>query len=867
MGWIRALFHRRKLQEELDDEMRLHADLQVEEYLKAGLSPAEARAASQRRFGNAASVRERCRDENGITRVETFRQDLRFGARTLIAQRGFSATVLLTLALGIGANTAMFSVLRGILFEPLPLPDPDRVVIVWENDRLRGTTRENASYPDYLDMRQQSKLFDYLAASQSMDVTLSGRGEAERVPAARVTFSYFGVLGLEPVIGRVFGPGEDGIVLSHALWQRKFGGAASVLGSTVYLDGFSGTILGVLPPEAVLDRDSAELWSSVENVRATQFRGMHNTHVLGRLRRGASVEQAQAEMAGIMSRLEQEYPKDNQGRGALVVPLHEDLAGSMRPALKVLAAAVAGVLLIACVNIASLLLARASSRSREMAVRMSLGAGRARLTRQLLTESLLLALAGGFLGVAVAYGGAQALIAFAPAGTPLLGRVRVDGLAIAATLGFSLAAWLIFGLLPAVRTSAAAPASALKAAGRTTAGREPHRHLHGLVLAEIALAVVLVISAGLLIRSFWRLRQVDLGYRPSGVVSLRVKLPETRYPWPKFPFREWPAVTGFHDRLKNTVTALPGVESASLALASPARKIWTTRTYVEGRPVPPDGEQKEAQYRTADPGYLKVTGARLVRGRFFDKANDERHPMVAVLNEAFVREHFPGEDPIGRRIVVFGTPREVVGIVYDIRYSGPGSPASPTMYFPVRQQPWPDCTLMVRTSGDPAALAPALRRAVAAADAAVAPFDAMTLDAAIAGSTARERFVLSLLTGFGALALALAIVGIYGVVSYVVGGRRREIALRIAMGAGPRDIFTQVAGGTVRLAVVGVAAGLAFAAAIAPLMQPLVFETSTRDTTTYSAVAGMLLVVAFCGAALPARRAMRLDPAITLREE
>ena len=867
MGWIRALFSRRKLQEGLDEEVRLHIDLQAEEYLRSGLSPAEARIRAQRRFGNAASVQENCRDQNGVNRVETFRQDLRFGARSLIKQRGFTATVLLTLALGIGANTAMFSVLRGILFEPLPLPDPDRVAVIWENDRLRGTTRERASYPDYLDMKAQTRLIDHLAALQSMDVTLTGHGEAERVPAARVTSSYFDVLRLRPVIGRVFGPGEDGIVLSHALWHRKFGGTGNVLGSTVYLDGFSGTILGVLPPGAMLQAGSAEVWSSMENVRATQFRGQHNTAVFGRLRSGVSIAEAQAEVTGIMARLEKEYPNDNLGRGALVIPLHEDLAGNMRPALKVLATAVAGVLLIACVNIASLLLARASSRGREMAIRTSLGAGRARLTRQLLTESLLLALAGGLLGVVVAYWGVQALVAFAPSDTPLLGRVRVDVPTLAATFGLSVIAWLIFGLIPAIRTSAVAPASALQGAGRNTAGRESHRLLHGLVMAEIALAVVLVISAGLLIRSFWRLRQVNLGYHPSGVISLRMKLPETTYPWPKWPFREWPAVQAFNGRLKSAVEALPGVESVSLALASPAREIWTTRAYVEGRPIPPEGEQKEAQYRTADPDYLNVAGARLVRGRFFSNTDDGRHPMVAVLNEAFLREYFPGQDAIGRRIVVFGTPREVVGVVGDMRYSGPGAPVPATMYFPVNQQPWPDCTLMVRTSEDPTALAPALRRAVLAIDGGVAPFDVMTLDAAIAESTARERFVLSLLTGFGALALVLAIIGIHGVVAYVVVRRRREIAVRIAMGARPRDIFSQVTGATVRRAVLGVAAGLAVAGVAAPLMQPLVFATSTRDAATYGAVVAVLLAVAFCGAAVPARRAAGLDPAITLRDE
>ena len=841
MGWLRALFHRRSLQKRLDDELRLHVELQTEEFTRTGLSPLEARAAAVRRIGNIPSIQEHCRDENGLTRVESFWQDLRFGARTLVARRGFTVVVLLTLALGIGVNTAMFSVLRATLFEPLPLPEPDRVVIVWENDRLRGTTRENASYPDYLDIREQARHFQHLAASQPMDATLSGRGDPERVRAARVTASYFNVLGLQPSIGRLFLPGEDGIVLSHSLWLRTFAGARNIAGSTVYLDGVSGTILGVMPPEAVLDSRGIELWSSLENLATPQFRGQHSTVVLGRLRDGVSVEQAQAEVSGIMARLEKDHPTDNLGRGALVVPLHEELAGNMRPALKVLAAAVAGVLLIACVNIASLLLARAAGRSREMAVRTSLGAGRARLTRQLLTESLLLAVLGGILGVLVAHWGVRGLVAFAPPDMPLLGRVRVDAIALAATLTFSLVAWVIFGLMPAIRTSAAAPASALQSASRTTAGRESHRLLHGLVMTEIALAVVLVISAGLLIRSFARLRQVNLGYDPSAVITLRITLPQTTYPQPKWPFRAWPAVTGFQQRLKDSVKALPGLQSVSLALASPAVQMFTTRVFVEGRPVPPEGEMKEAQYRTADPDYLRVIRARLLRGRFFEPTDDERHPMVAVLNEAFLREHFTDEDPIGRRIVVFGTPREIVGIVGDVRYSGPSTPAPPTMYFPGQQQPWPDCTLLVRTSQDPATVVPALRRAVLDADSNVAPFDVTTLDAALAESTARERFVLSLLTGMGGLALALAVVGIYGVVSYAVGRRRSEIAMRMAIGARAGGIFTHVTGAMLRCAMLGVIIGLVCAAIAAPLMQPLVFETKTRDAATYAIVAAVLL--------------------------
>ncbi|MBL8228960.1 MAG: ABC transporter permease [Bryobacterales bacterium] len=865
MGWIRALLRRRKMEDALDQETHLHIDLQTEEYIRSGMSPAEARAAAQRRFGNLASVHERCREENGITRLETMWQDIRFAARTLTHQPGFTATVLLTLALGIGANTALFSVLQGILFKPLPLPDPDRVVIVWETDRVNGTTRENASYPDFLDMKQQTKHFEHLAAIQRMDVTLSGTGEPERVSAARVTASYFAVLGLQPLLGRPFSAGEDGVVLSHKLWHRNFGGHNGVIGRNVLLDGVHCVIVAVMPPAATLHENDPELWSSMENLRASQHRGQHNTRVVGRLHRGVSIAQAQTEMTAIMARLEQHYPQDNKDRGASVVSLHEDLAGNMRPALKILTAAVVGVLLIACVNIANLLLARATSRTREMAVRGSLGASRPRLARQLLTESLVLSLLGGLLAIAVAYAGLQALVALAPPGTPLVDRIQLDAGALAATLGLSLLAWVIFGALPAIETSAIAPGAAIQT--RSAAGTRHRALLHSLIVVEVALSAVLVIAAGLLIKSFWRLHQVDIGFHPSHVISLRMKLPETDYPWPKWPFREWPKVTAFHERLKAAAQSVPGVDVASVALADPMRELWTTRVAIEGRPMPKDGSQKEAQYRAADEDYLRVTGAVLKQGRFFRTTDDSRHPMVAVVNESFAREYFAGQSAIGSRIVVFETPREIVGIMGDIRYSGPGSPSPSTMYFPMRQQPWPDCTLIARATGDAALLSRSLQQAVRSADASVAPFDVTTLDSAFRQSTARERFVLSLLTVFGTLALLLAIIGVYGVAAYAVQARRAEIAVRIALGARRIEVYREVTSRILAHAALGVGAGLVCAALCAPLLQPLVFQTSPRDLLTYAAVTLTLLLAALLGAARPARQAAAIDPAIVLREQ
>lgn len=868
MGWMRGLFRRKQAENILDEEVRRHIELLSQEYESSGMTPAEARRAAQQRFGRVSSVKERVREQNGIAQVETLRQDLHFAFRTFTAQKGFAAVLLLTLALGIGANTAVYSVLRAVLLKPLPLPDPERVVFLWEQDRVNHTMREPASYPDYQDLRRAARSFEHLAAAQNASGTLTGQGDPERVQAIRVTSNYFAVLGLRPVIGRVFAPGEPGIVLSHALWQRKFGGAEDVLGRQVRLDGFSGTILGVMPPEAnSIATQQEDLWTALESAPVRAGRGQHNFRVMGRLRSGTSLASAQAEVSGIMARLEKDFADDNAGRQAEVVPLHEDLAGGMRPALRVLTGAVALLLVVACLNIANLLLARASARSREMAIRTSLGAERSRLLRQLLTESFALALAGAGLGIAVAEGGVRLLLALAPESMTLIGRAAVDWNSMAMAIAIGIGAWLLFGVVPALRASAVAPGEALKESGNVTVSKGALRWRNGLVLAQVALTSVLVISSGLLIRSFWRLQRMDLGYEPKGAVTLRFQLPETRYATPQFSEFRWPQGLAFHDRVRSAASAIPGVEAASIVMAGPNRASWTTRVAVVGRPVPPADQQEEAQVRTGDPGYLKATGAVLKQGRFFTGEDSENAPPVMVVNEAFVRRYFPAENPVGQSAAALFGPRRIIGVIGDMRYSGPASLPVPTMYFPAGQFALPESTLIVRTRGDAAALVPVLRRLITGLDANIAPFDAATLESSLETATARQRFIMSLLTGFALLALLLAVVGVYGVVAYAVGRREKEIALRIALGAGRANVFRQIAGGTVLRASAGVAAGLIAAAALGRLLEPLLFATSPRDTATYAVVAGVLLAAAFLGAAIPAHRAARLNAATTLRQD
>ncbi len=568
-----------------------------------------------------------------------------------------------------------------------------------------------------------------------------------------------------------------------------------------------------------------------------------------------------------MARLEKDYPEDNKGRGATVVPLHEDLAGNLRPALRVLTGAVALLLVIACINIANLLMARASSRTREMAIRASLGAGRARLTRQLLTESALLALMGAALGIALAYFGIRGLLAPAPPGMALIGRTAIDWNTLAAAVGFASFAWLIFGVFPAVRSSGVFTAAALKQSSKATASKETLRLRNSLVVAQLAMTCVLVVSSGLLIRSFYRIQHVDLGYEPQGAVSLRFQLPETRYSTPKFPAFAWPEGQAFLTRLKGAVSAIPGVEAASIAMAGPNRSTWTTRVSVIGRPLRPEQELEESQVRSGDPDYPRASGAKIVRGRFFDKTDTVRSPSVVVVNEAFVRRYFRTENPIGQSISVF-VPRQIVGVIGDIHYDGPTDTLTPTVYLATSQFALPESTLIVRSRTGGASTIQALRSVFRDLDPNIAPFDAAPLESTLAVNTARERFTLSLLTAFAILALNLAIVGIYGVVAYSVGGRRKEIALRMVLGARPAEVFRQIASGMVLRAAGGILLGIIGAYVIGSrLLQPLVFETSTNDPATYVTVSAALILAAFCGAAIPASRAARVNAASTLREE
>ncbi len=814
--------------------------------------------------------------------MEHLLRDLRIAFRALGHRHGFAAVVVVTLALAIGANSAIFSVVRGVLLAPPPYPEPDRLLWLWQTDRVRGTDTEGFSVPDYLDLRAGTRAFGELAALRPVSLGLTGDGEAERLQAARVSADFFAALGVRPVLGRGFVEADDAegaepvTVISEGLWRRRFGGDPGILGRRLRLDQVERTVVGVMPSEAGIPPDPEQLWipaAWTEVERGDDRRGVHNQAVLARLAPGVSLERAEQEAAAVMARLEREHPDDNLGRGARLVAFHEQAVGGVRPALAALAAAVGAVLLVACANVANLMLARGAGRRREIALRAALGAGRGRVVQQLLVESLVLAAAGGALGLLLASWSLDALIALGGGGVPRLDEVRLDGWVLGFTAALSLATGLAFGLLPALRASRPDLRATLLDGGRgggRSAGRQRLRR--GLVVAEVALSVMLVIAAGLLIRSFQRVLALDPGLDPEGVVTVQIELPQATYPFPEgWPVFDWPRGVGFLRELEERVERLPGVAGAATALNAPLAAGWTTRVTVAGRPAVPEGEQEEAWFRPVGPGYFRLLAIPRVAGREFTAADDGSAPRVAVVDQAFVRRWFPGASPIGESIEIFGVPREIVGVVGEVRHRGLEAEVQPTMYVPLHQSPMSALSLVVRAEvraeGEPSALLPEVRRAVAAIDPDLPVFGAALLEESISGSLAERRFTLFLLSLFAALALVLAAVGIYGTVALGVAERRHEIGVRLALGGGRGDVLRMVLTEGLGLALAGVALGVAGALAARKALSALVFDIGTADPATYAAVAVALAAVALAASWIPARRATAVDPAVVLQHE
>jgi putative ABC transport system permease protein len=814
--------------------------------------------------------------QNRKGEMDTLIKDLRFAARMLAKKPAFTLIVVLALGIGIGANTAIFSVVNAILLRPLPYENPERIMMVWMDNRKMGANQDYHSYLNFVDYKEQNQVFEQVAIFQDRTFNITGAGEPERVAGAWSTAELFSVLGVEPEMGHIYENESPRVALiSHGLWQRRFGSDPNILGQEITLNTIPRTIIGVMPAGFDFPQKEADIWVPLEVfANHKKQRDSFWLTMIGRLKPAVTPSQAQAEMSTIASRLEQQYPDVMIGYGVNVVPLHEQVTGSVRPALLVLLGAVAFVLLIACANVANLLLARAATREKEIAIRTAVGASRARLIRQLLTETALLALAGGAVGLLFAMWGLDILIALSPAEIPRLNQVGIDGRVLSFTLLISLTTGLIFGLVPALQASKPDLNETLKEGGRaSTGGNRSSRMRSLLVVSEIALSLVLLIGAGLMIKSFIHLQQFNLGFNPKNLLTIRVGLP-----WPKYGEGDRAAV--FYRQLIERVENLQGVQSAGVINGVFLGNAPDSLNFqIEGRAESNAGENIEASIDSISPDYFKTMAIPLLKGREFTERDTQEAPGVIIVNDSFARRFFPDEDPIGKRLkydagdgLIWRTKVDkpwltIVGVVADARRTGFDAEVRPEVYAPHTQRVGTFMTLVARTSGDPLSLVTAVRSQVWAVDPDQSVYDIKSMEQLLGDMISERRFSLLLLGTFAGLALLLAAVGVYGVMSYSVTQRTHEIGVRMALGARHGDVLRLVVGQCLTLVLTGVATGLAAAFVLTRLMSSLLYEVSATDPMTFAVIALLLSGVALGACFVPARRAARVDPMVALRYE
>ncbi|MFN2567434.1 MAG: ADOP family duplicated permease [Gemmatimonadaceae bacterium] len=875
---VRALFGRRRFERELEAELRFHHELEEMQLRHGGARPDEARFAARRRFGSGTRVREEIREMSAMRWLDTLAQDLRFGVRSLRKSPGFATVAVVTLALGIAVTTAIFSVVDAVLLRPLAFPDAERLVV--PQSTRRGTDDQwNIAYRDFRAWKDRG-VFESVAVYQIGALDLTGHEQPVRVPTAYVSPEFFATLRIRPLLGRLpvaeeYTPGSPRpLVLSYGFWQRHFAGARDAVGKAVQVTGYPATIVGVLPKGTEWPRD-LQMWHPFR-ARITESTLQPDNFIFGsvaRLKPGATLESTRAELAALAAPLEEQFPAKRRGVTVTAVPLRDWMVGEqLTRTLWVLLGAVGFVLLIACVNIANLMLARGAVRGRELSVRTALGAGRGRIARQLLTESLVLALVGGALGTALALWGAKALIALAPSEALQAGmEIRLSLPVFAAALGATILSAIFFGLAPALQGSTARPGEALgERSTRTTAGVRSRRAASLLVVTEVALSLTLLAGAGLLTRSLLRLRAVDTGLDPRRVLTFQASIPQSR-------FNTNEKLLAFADELRRRLEGVPGVTVAATASALPVGGggFYLGRTMIEaGAPEPPAGSEVSIMWNVVSAGYFRALGQPLLAGREFTARDDSAATPAIIVTRTFAEAMFPGRPPaaaVGNRVFSWRDERiarEIVGVVGDVRYGGVRDTAKPVVYVPLAQSPVGNLIVIVRASaGEAATLASLARRELAALDPGIAMASVRTMDEVLAQSVAPHRFTTLLLGSFATLAVLLAAVGLYGLLSYGVARRSHEIGVRMALGATGSGVVRLILRGSMILVGAGTIIGVVGSLAVTRVLGSLLFEVRPSDPAALAAAAGMLVTVALFASYVPARRATRVDPTVALRAD
>ena len=882
---LRALIRREALDAEMDEELRAHFEKHVEKLIATGLTREEAMRRARLVFGGHEQLKEECREARGVSFFDALKRDVLYGVRVLRKNPGFTAVGLITLALGIGATTAIFSVIDAVLLRPLPYGNSANLVLVWENNSRHPNPHNTVSPPDYLDWKKQSDIFSGMAAIFDQRANLTGNGLPEQIVLQNVSADYFSVLGVTPVLGAGFTEenGREGhdnvVILSYGYWRERFGGDADILRKSVTLNGHPLAIVGVAPQnfqwfikDGSLTGAKPQMWSPF--VMPKDFAERKNVGrfltVVARLKPGVTPGQAQAQMAGVAARIAEEYPDFNANWGTNVVPLREQLSGDLRPALLVLFGAVALVLLIACANVSSLLLARAASREKELAVRMAIGASPWQIARQLLVESVLLAFFGGAIGIGLAFWGSNALLAASPANLLDLRSIAIDWKVLAFAAGSTIAAGLLFGFLPSFIASQSGTPETLKEGGRGTSAAQHRGYARSaFVVGQMCLALVLLTASGLLIRSFIHLVGVDPGFDASHLLTFKVSLPQAKY-------KDDASRVVFFREFLGRIANVPGVRAVTMNSFPPFSGLGAgTAVHLLNQPTRSLKDLPDSLVRVVGANYFSTMQIPLVAGRDFQPEELANARHVVIINQAFADKYLAGVNPLGQKAVIFmmsleeskNPVSEIIGVVGDVRQIGLDTPSEPTVYWPHPELVYDAMAILVRTSNDPLAAVPAIRNELKQMDAELPMAGIASMDELLSDSISRSRFTMLLLGIFAAIALILASVGIYGVIAYSVAQRSQEFGIRMALGANSRNVLRLVLRHGAVLTSLGIGLGILLSLAVTRFIATLLYGTSATDPLTFAAVVVLLAFVALAACYIPARRATRVDPIIALRYE